>query len=484
MRKNRFIRNLTIVTILVLLGIMILQVYWLSSFYLQQKSRFKADVQNALSTANVKTTMRKALMVRNNELLQALDLEGISDMIEQSKLLNMKQSGASKKMITLPVSNSVVKIVDTTKLLNYLKKALESGKPREVSSHLQFELVDSDIELYKAAYSKELISNEIFIPFELAVVRDQKYIDWSSCDSNTFRQIGFKTIIDDFSQAVPFPSYGLQAAFPDVSLYLLRKMIWVLSVSILLIVIGSCSLGYLLVFFFNHKKMADLRNDFMNNMTHELKTPISALSLALEMVLDKNKPIGEGKKDTYLRIAQRELKRLDALTESTLNVLSVEKAEINIVKTRIELLPWLNNIVSNLSPLSDGKNAQVTVSLKADVTYVLADKIHMTNVMYNIVENAIKYNNKKEPRVNITVMKPASKLEIEISDNGEGIPAEYIKNIFDKFFRVPKGNRHDVKGYGLGLSYVKGIIEMHAGSIDVKSTPDRGSTFIIHLPFI
>lgn len=482
MRKERFIRNLTIVTITVLAGIITLQVYWLITSYRQQKSRFRTDIQNALTAANVKISFKKALNMRSNELLSALDMDALNKGIEDSGNdgLNKQVKDGVNKIFAFPLSDEALKITDTVKLLKYIRKKVDTTRidPRTAAKEISL----ADFKMYKAAYGKELISREIYIPFELAVVSDSGYIYHSSCDSSLFHSIVFKSSVDELAKPQKNISFGLQAAFPDANMFLFRKMVWVLSVTILLIVLGSFSLSYLLVFFFNQKKLSDLRNDFMNNMTHELKTPISSVGVALEMVLDESKQLGPDKKKSYLRIAQKELKRLDILTESILKILSVENAEIKIVKSAIAIQPWLNNIVDNLSPLTEDRSASIKINNLPENAELFADRMHMTNVMYNIIENAVKYNNKTKPEIQISVQNKEDHVTIEVSDNGEGIPSQYIKNVFDKFFRVPKGDRHDVKGYGLGLSYVKGIVEMHNGCIQVSSIADKGSTFTIQLP--
>lgn len=476
MRKEQFIKYLTITTITVLAGIITLQVYWLVTSYQQQRSRFKADIQNALSSANVKTTLKKAFNSKNNELTGLVNVENLSASLESFKEYDHKTG-------TPPLSKLSLGITESLKLLEYLKKKLDEKKIKPGDPlRIEFQLTDEDFKLYRAVYQKELISREIYIPFELAVVTDKGNIPWSSCDSSVFKSIPFKSDVDEFSQVKSTVVYGLQSAFPDANLYVFRKMIWILSVSVLLILIGSYSLGYLLIFFFTQKKLSDLRNDFMNNMTHELKTPISSISVALEMVLGKEKELSAEKRASYLVIAQKELKRLDQLTENILKILSLERTEIKIVKSHIRLLPWVHGISDSLSPLLEDKHAHLTIAVVPETLEMLADKIHMTNVMYNVVENAIKYNNKTNPEIKILATQHEDQLFLQISDNGEGIPAQYIKSVFDKFFRVPKGNRHDVKGYGLGLSYVKGIVEMHQGSVTVSSIPNTGSTFTIQLP--
>lgn len=478
MKKELFIKNLTIVTIAVLSGIISLQIYWLISSYRQQESRFKTDVQNALSSANSKVTLRKAWSVKDNGPLQLFHLETLSKEMENSE---RTIKVGKQRVINLPLSEASIKPTDTLKLLNYLKKAL-NGKNPVIATNIRLEISRPDILVYRATFGRELIRRGIYIPYEFAVVSQGDHILWSSCDSNQYKRISFKSAEDEFSQAEGMPSTGLQAAFPNVNMYLFRKMIWVLSVTILLIVIGSFSLGYLFLFFFKQKKLSDMRNSFMNNMTHELKTPISSVSVALEMIVNKSTEISAEKKLSYLSAAQKELKRLDLLTETILSMLSMEKSEIEIEKSIICTKAWLQTIADSLRPLTDNRSADIKITIVPQAIKLFADKIHMTNVMYNMIENAVKYNNKKRPEIQIYVQEKNNYVSIEVRDNGEGIPAQYLKNVFDKFFRVPKGNRHDVKGYGLGLSYVKGIIEKHNGSIQVSSILDKGSIFTIKLP--
>jgi two-component system phosphate regulon sensor histidine kinase PhoR len=477
MRKEGFIRYLAITTVVVLAGIITLQIYWLVTSYSQQKSRFKTDIQNALSAANVKTTLKKA-MASKNELGDAIDLKGLANMLERSEGIQKRD-----KIFTMPIANSSVKIIDTLKLLQYLNKILtvSKGQPKKLVS-IHVEVKNEDLKSYKAAYEKELWAREIYLPFELAMISNGNTIEWSSGDSTVFRNIPFKSAIEEFSQVKSDKVYGLQAAFPDGNWYLLRKMILILSVSVILILMGSYSLGHLLIFFFTQKKLSDLRNDFMNNMTHELKTPISSVSVALEMVLDKSKNLSAEKKETYLVIAQKELKRLNLLTENILKILSLEKAEISIVKEEINVRAGLQSILDRLNPLLEEKGAALNLEVIPETMRMFADKVHLTNVMYNIIENAIKYNDKEKVEIKIKATQQEDKLVLQISDNGNGIPPQYLSSVFDKFFRVPKGNRHDVKGYGLGLSYVKGIVEKHGGTIEVSSELHTGSVFTIYLP--
>lgn len=478
MKKELFIRNLTIVTIAVLTGIISLQIYWLITSYKQQESRFKTDIQNALSSANSKVTLRKAFNAKENGPLRLFDFEALSKQIENT---GRDIKLGKEHIISLPFSNAALKPSDTLKLLNYLREALSKNSP-VIATNIKVVISRPDLLLYKATFGKELVRRGIYIPYEFAVVSQTDHVLWASCDSSAYKRIPFKSAEDEFSQAKGAPPMGLQAAFPSINMYLFRKMIWLLSVTVLLIVIGSCSLGYLLLFFFKQKKLSDMRNNFMNNMTHELKTPISSVSVALEMILNKNKEINEDKKMTYLHAAQKELKRLDLLTETILKILSVEKAEIEIEKSAICTRPWLYSIADSLRALTDDRSADIKINIIPETAELFADKLHMTNVMYNMIENAVKYNNKQKPEIEISVEERSDCITIEVRDNGEGIPSQYLKNVFDKFFRVPKGNRHDVKGYGLGLSYVKGIVEQHKGSIQVSSIINKGSIFTIKLP--
>lgn len=487
--KNRTytLRLLTGITALMLAGIIALQVYWLQASYTEQRSRFAADIENAVLASVIRLQMDKSL---HQATRGAVDSSGgLSDVVSGilskiPKEMLEAQSG-SGNTFTISITDSTLQGADMEQLAAALQKAADSG-----NKHMNITLGEvgsgqsaaGELLQYKNAFKKELDKRNIIVPFELALLDSAQHIQAASCDTQVFRNIPIKSAVSDFARQIGPGGYNLQAAFPDANLYLLRRMAWILIVTVLLILTGGASLSYLLVLFFRQKKLADIRNDFMNNMTHELKTPISSVAVALEMVLDTRRNMEEDKKTQYLHIAQGELKRLNMLVENVLKISSFERSEIRIAKEPVVVMPWLLDIESSLKPVLDRKGAQLLLDVRPELLTIAADKTHFTNVMQNLIENALKYNDKEMPRIRISIREEDDHVRMDVADNGKGIPGKYVDKVFDKFFRVPSGDRHDIKGYGLGLSYVKAVVELHDGSVSVESIPGEGSTFTIYLP--
>ena len=229
------------------------------------------------------------------------------------------------------------------------------------------------------------------------------------------------------------------------------------------------------------RKLSETRSDFINNMTHELKTPISTIGLSSEMLL-KNDLSGEPDKiRRYASIIHKENKRLENQVERVLNVAKLDKDKVVLKKSTIEIHEILQEVKDNFEFNQEDKGGCITMHLNADDDALRADEVHISNVLYNLIDNAIKYC-ETVPQIEISTRNDQKFLIIDIADNGIGIPREDINQIFDKFFRVHTGNRHDVKGFGLGLFYVKLIIEAHKGSVVVKSTVGKGTTFTLKIP--
>ncbi len=170
------------------------------------------------------------------------------------------------------------------------------------------------------------------------------------------------------------------------------------------------------------------------------------------------------------------------LVESVLNMASFEQSGIRLSKEPVLVMQLLKDFQSGLAPVLARSNARLSVQVIPEMTTLFVDKAHFTNVLQNMTENALKYNDKPIPVISIIIRGEETESRISITDNGRGIPARYVDKIFDKFFRVPSGDRHDTKGYGLGLSYVRNVVELHRGSIVVQSVPGEGSTFTIQIP--
>ena len=240
--------------------------------------------------------------------------------------------------------------------------------------------------------------------------------------------------------------------------------------------------GFTVVVILRQKRLSEVKTDFINNMTHELKTPISTIGLSSEMILQTD-PVKDALKiQKYASLIYKENKRLENQVERVLNIAKLDKHEISLKKEPFNMHEFLQEVKDNFDFSQSEKGGNISLHMDAKKTTIEVDPVHISNVIHNLIDNAIKYCN-KAPEIVISTSSDKNSLIIEVADNGIGIRKENVKMIFDKFYRVPTGNLHDVKGFGLGLYYVKLIIEEHSGTISAKSMPDTGTTFLIRLPY-
>jgi two-component system phosphate regulon sensor histidine kinase PhoR len=273
--------------------------------------------------------------------------------------------------------------------------------------------------------------------------------------------------------------FGVQ--FPNREAHLLNQLgIWSFSTFVLLVVI--IFFAYTLFIILKQKRLSEIQKDFINNMTHEFKTPISTIALSTEVLKDPGIINQPERLLNYTTIIEKENSRLKQHVERVLQMARLDKEDIGLKKETVDVHQVIQEAVKNNAHLLSEKNGNVRVNLQAMNHQLSADKLHLTNVFNNLIDNAIKYS-KTSPEIQInTTNQQNGSIIISITDNGIGIGAENQKRVFQKFYRVPTGNVHDVKGFGLGLSYVKTIIEAHKGSIRLESELGKGCTFRICLP--
>ena len=238
--------------------------------------------------------------------------------------------------------------------------------------------------------------------------------------------------------------------------------------------------GYSVSMILRQKRIAEVKNDFINNMTHELKTPISTIGLSSEMLLRGSIKDEEGVQ-RYANIIYKENNRLQNLVERVLNIAKLDKDKIQLTLTEIDMHELLEELQETFQFAYENMDAVFMGQLEAQNYMIKGDMIHISNIMNNLFENAIKYS-KGAPVVTVRTYNEFNSLCVEITDQGIGMRKEDLPMIFDKFYRVSTGNVHDVKGFGLGLYYVKIVVEAHGGDIDVRSTFGKGTTFLIRLP--
>jgi two-component system phosphate regulon sensor histidine kinase PhoR len=271
-----------------------------------------------------------------------------------------------------------------------------------------------------------------------------------------------------------FPTEGFYSRLSE------SKFVLLTSVALILIIIGS--FYYTISTIFRQKKLSEVKNDFINNMTHEFKTPISTISLAGEVLSDKSIEKTDESRERYLAIIRNENKRLGGMVENILQAATLDKGELKLKIQEVDVHQVIRDVLQSLNLQIQSKQGEATTELNAQRYSLFADKMHIGNIIYNLVDNALKYT-KEPPRIQISTASTATQLIITVKDNGIGIKKDDQKKIFDTFYRVHTGNVHNVKGFGLGLSYVKAVVEKHHGHIEVESEFNKGSTFIVYLPF-
>jgi two-component system phosphate regulon sensor histidine kinase PhoR len=293
----------------------------------------------------------------------------------------------------------------------------------------------------------------------------------------------FKTpySIDLFRRSMFENGKSLKLLFPDRKKFLYTSMSpMILSSSIFfLMVVAAFILSFQIIF--KQKKLSDMKTDFINNMTHELKTPIATISIASEMLKDNSISASQENRAKYAGIIFDENKRLYNHVEQVLQIARLEKGELQLNLEDRDIHAILKLAADRFHLILEELDGKIELNLQAENSIIKIDEMHFTNAINNLIDNAIKYND-KAPLIKINTSNIITGMQIEVLDNGVGLSKEDQQKIFEKFYRVSKGNVHDTKGFGLGLSYVQSIIDKHQGKIWVESKLKEGSKFIIQIP--
>jgi len=269
--------------------------------------------------------------------------------------------------------------------------------------------------------------------------------------------------------------------FPHEKQYLLGQVWPLVIISIILIIIIILSFTYTLIMYFRQGKLSELKTDFINNMTHEFKTPVSTISLACEALNDKDIQKSDELYQTYINIINEENKRLGLMAERILQSAALEKGDLVLHREMIDLHEVLTEVVRNIGIQIEIKDGQIIKDFHAANYMIEGDRMHLVNVVQNLLDNANKYTPVR-PQIVVSTRDAVDGMVFSIQDNGIGISKADQKKIFDKLYRVPEGNIHNFKGFGLGLSYVKTVVESHGGNVKLESELKKGTKFEVFLP--
>lgn len=449
-----------------IVGILIFQTYWISSTYDVASHAFELEVNSALkqvlSEEITNKTLKQFFGVRSTGI-DSLHFEWeYQEYVRQELWINQADELADS-MIIASKSQISIRPDDFMAVFGEVFISLLRSEP--------------DLDEIYDKYAQELKSRGIELPFELAYINQNRIIQMTGEDSQDFNS-------SQAIQSLPGKQNSgevIMAYFPKISSYLLKRMWLTILGSLLLVSLIAGSFILMFQTIMKQKKVSEVKNDFINNMTHEFKTPIATVSAAMEALVSFDALEDKDRSRRYIDISRKEMNRLSGLVEKVLSLSVFEEKKINLIKDTFDLCKLLHE-TSQQYILKGGGRVVVNYDPSGSA-YIHADKLHFQNVINNLLDNAVKYSH-EEVIIDAKCQREGDFIVIQVKDNGVGISKEHQKQIFEKFFRVPTGDLHGVKGFGLGLNYVKHIVEMHGGTIGVKSQPGIGSEFTIAIPDI
>jgi two-component system phosphate regulon sensor histidine kinase PhoR len=495
-----------------LLVLICFQVYWIRKDFKVREELFKSKVDEALNNTNIKL---ERLDPRSNykkitERIQGInrpDFKGKKSLSFSLKSeVNVDSNGHqfsrfSQKDLT---SDSAIKFdASAANFLSYIRdqSRLQSSqnkdlfnKPIDRSNFFDFTYTKNfysdrkqkiDTLLLDSILNSELKKEKITTKYNYYLTSlypgSPHHSDLKQAQ-NMSDSLGIEHYMVNLAPNNSFidPEY-LILYFPTQNSDVFQQMWPLLITSIIVILILTFSFYYIMASNLKQKKLSVIKNDFISNMTHEFKTPISTISLASEMLGDDSISQTPEKKQRYLKMIRDENKRLSVLVESILQTSILDKGEFILKLSEVDVHEIINTAINNTHLLISQRKGTVNTFLKAQKFKLQADRVHLTNIIFNLIDNAIKYS-LDIPEITISTYNTAEGIMIQVKDNGIGISKENQRKIFDKFYRVPTGNVHNVKGFGLGLSYVLAVVLKHNGTISVNSEVGKGSTFNVHLP--
>lgn len=470
--NKKFIILVIILVSIALIGLMSIQMYWIRNAVIVKEVAFARSVEEALS--NVVFKLEKIEMSEKMKRQMEFTSSGPDYLLSLDSINKGFFDEFSKVTNRAGLQRFVQKSNLTQQVLDYM---MDIRRVKPIKERINEAILDSLIDV-------ELQITGIRTAFEYGVynIPGNKMV---------FQKTGkypSQLLSDDSYHFALFPS-DIQGSsnflivyFPNEQKFLLSQMGALLFVSLGLILIIIFSFFFTVSTVFKQKKLSEMRNDFINNMTHEFKTPISTISLACEALKDKDIVKTESLFDNYIGIIGEENTRLKSMAEKVLQTAIIDKGELKLRKEWVDLTEIIGEAVKKIKIQVEKKDGQILLDLNTENVKLKADRMHLTNVILNLIDNANKYN-LNEPEILISSDETDLGVNIHVQDNGIGISKNNQKKIFDKLYRVPTGNIHNFKGFGLGLNYVKAIVDKHNGKISVSSELNKGTIFKIFLPF-
>ena len=464
-------RAIAILIISSLIGVFAYQAYWLVGLYQSMKKDMDNTLLETLQLTDYNELMARcdSLRIHGNRHGRIEVTSNLKDKVKTTTTLGNTQSYS-----LISMDEPTTATVDKNGSIELLTKYFQRG------IHSQLDLfTEVNLQLYDSLFTHTLALRGIVqLPHRIEMVNLRE-------DSTAIQGIS--------SPSTYIPSPKAECFYYNYDLYnkmayrlwvepthriVLHQMQGILGTSLIIVIILGISFWYLLRIILRQKTVEELKEDFTHNITHELKTPIAVAYAANDALMNFSSD-NEEKRENYHSIIQTQLKQLSGLVEQILTMSKKERKDFQLHYETIELRPMLEDIISR-QLLKSEKDVNIRLQMEGDIS-IRADRTHLSNMVSNLSDNAEKYSDGKAD-IYIKCQTQGKTCQIQVIDKGIGIPLDKQVYLFNKFYRVPTGNRHDVKGYGLGLYYVKMMVELHGGSIHVESLPGKGSTFTLNIP--
>jgi two-component system, OmpR family, phosphate regulon sensor histidine kinase PhoR len=522
--SRRVLWLIAIFMVMGMIGLILVQTYWINNALIIKEKQFDQLVNRSLNEITFEIENRETVLHILREMHPQLDItatsgtSGFGFSLEASsddrlkgeisfniseQVYNYNNSWERKiqheirsdsSSIDLPESRSYYDSVwnnqipermvdqvfnDLEKKINSKKVLYEKVISEMLNPRLQFE-DRIDKKSIEKTIKKVFAQQGLNLRFEYCVINPERKI---ICQSENFKSLKENSYYSArlFPRDIFSKSGYLSVFFPKQRTYIFRSIGLMGGSSIILTSLIIAIFIITLYIIFRQKKLSEIKNDFVNNMTHELKTPISTISLASQMLNDNSIPI-ENKNISHIsRIIDTESKRLGYQVEKVLQMAIFDKGKILLKEKRINFHELIQSVLNNFNLQVKKKGGNLSWNLDAEKSIVFVDEVHLANVISNLLDNAVKYC-VEIPEIIVSTRNEKTFIVLSVEDKGIGISKENQKKIFEQFYRVPTGNIHNVKGFGLGLSYVKKIVEIHHGHINLKSEPGKGTKFDVYLP--
>lgn len=385
------------------------------------------------------------------------------------------------------------RMVEEANPLPYLRKPITLGQEKLMMDFTRLSVLQRFTknemrDIIRTAFNKNMLAD---VPFEFAVTENS--LSGDQVESEHFFKY-YSDTLNNKLYSIPLQGSSgssmenitaeefLVVIVPHERSIILKELVFIIG-AILFTIIIAAAFFLTIRTLLRQKKLSEIKNDFINNMTHEFKTPLATISLAVDALRNEKVAVDKEKSNYFTSIIKEENKRMNKQVETILQAALLDKQEVNLNLKKLSAHTLINAAINNISLPIQEKGGELQVRLNAAKDNIMADEVHFTNLINSLLDNAVKYSRDK-PVVTVESSSNNKEIIIKIDDNGIGMNKETLSHIFEKFYRAHTGNVHNVKGFGLGLSYVKTMVEAHKGNIKAESVLGKGSSFIVTVPLV